>query len=80
MYNGAMFFMGLKIAEFGKYSMWIPSSNGHPPPSSASPKKVLCMRVGPRALSEKKTREEGVMKRGETDGNAPKVNKLGVNK
>ncbi len=56
------------------------SSIGHPPHSSASPVE-LRLRVGPRALSEKKElREQGVSKKGETDRNAPKENKLGVNK
>ena len=48
MYNGAMFFMGLKIAEFGKYSMWIPSSIKWGTVCPLIPKKYYtkCMIVG----------------------------------
>ncbi len=53
-------------------------SIGHPPHSSASPVE-LRLRVGPHALGEKKElREQRVSKKGKTDRNAPKENKLEV--
>jgi hypothetical protein len=56
------------------------SSIGHPPLSSASPVKLLG--VGPRRLSEKKgIREQGVKNLVcQSVRNAPKENKLVVNK
>ena len=58
-----------------------PCSIGHSPLSSASPVN-LRLRVGPRALSEKKRiREQGVKNLVcPSVWNAPKENKLGVNK
>jgi hypothetical protein len=74
--------LGRNLATFLLFKLAkIKLANPNPPLSSASPVK-LRLRVGPRALSEKKRiREQGVNKfLSPSVRNAPKENTLGVNK